>query len=182
MPRDNGDFFKGLRDEIAAKQLRRTVYIRMKLTFIIGLFGIGSLSIAGSPTKSLFYLITLVVLIFDLYIIGEDFTIKRAGMFLQCNPDVPQEERRWEKIVFANRNPVGGVAALLSSMFVLIPAGIVLWNPKGNGMFYWAWVGASSFVIIGTWIYSHCLLMKLKKLRKDLNKEFPEATCYTEPL
>lgn len=175
MPRDNGDFFKDLRNEISTKQQRRTSYIRLKLTFLIGLFGIGSISINETPTKSLFYLIPLVILIFDLYIIGEDFTIKRAGMFLLFNPNVPQEERGWEKVVYANRNPVGKIAALLSSIFILFPTGIYLWNPESNGIFYWAWVGVSILVIISTWIYSRCLLKRLKKLKKYLKQEYPET-------
>lgn len=172
MPRDDGDFFKDLRNEIGEFQKRRTSYIQAKLAFLVGLLGVGSISISSFPTSPLLYLTTFVVLVFDLYILGEDFGSKRAGLFLQKNIKSPPEERRWERTAFANRNPVGGIASLLSSLFVIIAAGISLFILKQNGTLYWIWVSLSISVIIATWTYSRILLSRLNKLRKFLDLEF----------
>ena len=172
MPRDDGDFFKDLRSEIGEFQRRRTSYIRMKLSFLVGLLGGGNVSVASVPTSSLLYLTPLVVLIFDLYILGEDFGSKRAGMFLMVNPKTPGEERRWERTAFSNRNPVGGIASLISSLFVLIAAAISIYIKDASGVFYWLWVSLSVAVITSTWIYSRILLTKLKKLSSFFDKEF----------
>ena len=81
--RKDGDFINGLREEILSGQERRSKYVILKLSFIVGLFGIGSMTISSVSLNSLIYLVPLVVAIFDLYILGEDFGVKRAGRFIK---------------------------------------------------------------------------------------------------
>lgn len=69
--RDDGDFIKDLRAEIAATQLRRHQHIRAKVIFVVSLLGLGVASPLSTETTPLLYLTTLVVLIFDLQILGE---------------------------------------------------------------------------------------------------------------
>jgi hypothetical protein len=169
--RDNGDFVKDLRNEIYMGQERRTKYVLYKLSFIVGIFGVGSIKIGSVPLSPLLYLTTLVVLVFDLYILGEDFGVKRAGRFLIGSPAAPAEERRWERTVQVNRDPVTGIARFISSIIVLLFATLALWKTQHSSIFYYMWIFLSFSTIILISIYSHFLVGRLRKLDDYLKKK-----------
>ena len=175
--RSNDDFIGELRKEIATGQERRSKYVVLKLSFIIGLFGIGSMKISTVSLEPLIYLIPFVVFVFDLYIIGEDFGIKRAGKFIKGSPSAPTEERRWEETVFENRDPVTQIASIVSSLVVIIISAIALWKSEKNSALYLTWCIFSAILIILTWIYGFVLVRKTKKLEKYLKEhQIPEIT------
>jgi len=174
--RDDGDFFKDLRSEIANGQQRRTTYVLTKLAFVVGIFGIGGMKLTSLPEAPLLYMTTLVVFVFDLYILGEDYGIKRAGRYFLKNPRVPTEERRWERIAKANRDPVSGVAGLLSSAFVVCAAAAALWNVENKKEFYLIWCTISVLVLLFSWVYGQVLVNKLSKLEKHLADEFGDKS------
>jgi hypothetical protein len=169
--RDNNDFIGELRKEIATGQERRSKYVVIKLTFIVGLFGIGSITISSTPLLPLIYLIPLVVFIFDLYILGEDFGVKRAGRFIRGSPYAPIEEIRWESAVHDNRDPITHIANALSSFIVIIVAGVTLWNSEHTSIFYIIWSMLSVLLVMISCIYGFILVRRMKKLDKYLKND-----------
>ena len=170
--RDNGDFFTDLRKEINQGQERRGGYIKAKFGFLVAIFAFGSLEITNLPNGNLLYLVTLVVFVYDLYIIGEDFSVKRAGRFLLMNPNVPGEEQRWEKTVNANRDPVSKPAGFSISFAVLIAAAVGLWPTQSHTLFFWIWIFINVLLLAFIVWYGHQLVHRMKKLVKFLNNEF----------
>jgi len=109
--RDNGDFIQDLRREIESTQARRHKYVLAKLAFVTGLLGfvtgllgVGLAGKDSTATGQLLYLVPLVTFVFDLYILGEDFSVKRAGRFIRESAGSPDEERTWERAVTRTRD------------------------------------------------------------------------------
>ena len=168
--RKDGDFINGLREEILSGQERRSKYVILKLSFIVGLFGIGSMTISSVSLNSLIYLVPLVVAIFDLYILGEDFGVKRAGRFIKGSPATPIEEKRWEQTVHDNRDPVTYIASVISSLIVIAVAIVALWKSEHTLILYRIWCVGCTLLIIFTAIYGYILVRKTNKLDKYLQK------------
>jgi hypothetical protein len=124
--RTDGKFISDLRAEISDSQKRRTGYVKTKLVFIVGLLGIGSLSSLKDVfrTAELLYLIPIISFVFDLYILGEDFGIKRAGRFIASSPTVPAEEKLWEKAVEKNRDLLSFFAGPISTLVAASAAAV----------------------------------------------------------
>jgi hypothetical protein len=102
--RTNDSFLSDLRQEIFQAQKRRGQILTLKLSFISGFFGIGSLDkIANSGLEInanyVFYIIPFIALIFDLYLMGEDYGIKRAGQFIKESAETPRVEKEWEAYI-----------------------------------------------------------------------------------
>jgi hypothetical protein len=167
--RDDGDFLKDLRLEIAASQQRRTTFVRLKLGAIIGIFGLGSIKFDSLSAYPLLYLTPFAVLVFDLFIAGEDFAVKRAGRFLLLNPCTPKEEKRWERTVCANRDPVSTAAHLISSVVLLCAAALCIWHFESpHTTFYWVWIAFCILVLVFFSVYDHLLVRRMKKLQEYL--------------
>ena len=164
--RDDGDFLKDLRAEIQATQSRRSAYIRHKFAFVIGLLGIGSISIAG-PFETLWvlYLVPFVAFSFDLYIFGEDFGIKRAGAFVRkISTDAPEAEKQWEEFVNVNRDPMTKAASTILSLVVLLGAATGLFQSARDSLWYWIWTVLNVIVLVGLQLY--------RKHLADLEEKF----------
>ena len=106
------EFLKHLRSEKLKAEEARTTYTLRKLAYATTLLGLGSLDIDVAQITAigpinlghLLYLAPWVALAFDLYILAEDYSVKRFGAFLWKNsPDVL--ERGWEEWVSENRDP-----------------------------------------------------------------------------
>ena len=153
--RDDGDFLKDLRAEIMATQERRFSFIRQKFVFVVGLLGVGSISITGKlDTLWVLYLAPLVAFSFDLYVYGEDFGVKRAGAFMRKqSTNVPQNEREWEEFVGRNRDPLTKAAGTLLSFLVLLGAAAGLLAAGKPTPWYWPWIGLNLAAIIGLRFY-----------------------------
>lgn len=92
-------FIKSLREELMQTQNIRFRLSIQKLIFIIGLLGIGSLKASGSILGNLVYLVyfvPFVAFMFDIFIIGENFGIRRIGLYLKYHENVSDTERFWE--------------------------------------------------------------------------------------
>ncbi|MDD5772444.1 MAG: hypothetical protein PHX78_03160 [bacterium] len=152
------DFLNDLRLEIRETKKERADFIRQKFTYVIGLLGIGSISIGSFKPLILLYLAPIIAFTFDLYIVGASFKIKRAGGFL-CREDSKSssEEKKWEEWVRQNRDPFPQLAGLLVSIMVLFVSMIVLWLEDKNNLFYWAWIIINLLILIGVWTYSYIL-------------------------
>jgi hypothetical protein len=173
--RDNGDFITDMRKQIMNSQERRASFVRQKLTFVISFLGVGSISfvIANVDIKAwiLLYLAPIVALVFDLYIIGESFTIKRLGVFIRECPKSPSEERIWEKCVSKHRDLLPKLGFMASSTMVLIAAMIVLWISKKVNLFYVVWVIIIVSTLLILWQIDKQTYKKLKAFEDSISKE-----------
>lgn len=158
------DFLKDMRAELRKTQDKREAFIRQKFTFVIGLLGIGSISFGDFKTSGLLYLAPFVAFAFDLYVVGEDFGVKRIGGFLgRENSIAPNEEKEWEKFVRKNRDPFSKIAGSLLSIMVLFVSIIELWDQGSKQLFYWIWILVNILILIGIWKYSRILNEKVQK-------------------
>jgi hypothetical protein len=137
---------RALREEIAATQGRRAAYVRQKMGFLIALLGVGGVATSGSVATPLLFLVPVVAFVFDLYILGEDFAVKRAGTFLRESPTVPNEERLWEQFCEKSRDPFSHLAHLLSSGVADLAAGILLWTREPGTAGAWLWLLCAVFL------------------------------------
>lgn len=130
MIKAKAQFLNELHEEKLRHKQHRVEFVKQKLFYTIGLFGIGSLKTITSEVPSqiefyqLFYLTPLVALAFDIYIFAEDFKVKRVGIFIlsKCNPSI--EELRWEKwlSVPENRERMALVGSMILTFIILISA------------------------------------------------------------
>ncbi len=174
--RTNSDFLKQLRIEILETQKRRESFIKAKLTFVVGLLGIGAISIGSSiKTTSLLYLVPLVAFIFDLYILGEDFGVKRAGTFIRTSPAAPLEERIWEKGLGSKRDWYSYFAHPLSSIVVLTAAAVGIHVSEINILPFWPWIFINSVFILIVVAYKPLLKKSMQHFEDILDKEVRES-------
>lgn len=140
------DFLKQLHDEKLRAQEARTTYTLQKLIYATALLGIGSLSISlgqGQTNLSfnlipVLFLVPFVALVFDFYILGEDYSVKRLGVFLGRSSSADLE-RRWETWIAQNRDPFAPWAMPLLTTLLTVGAGLLLWrNLYGGGAIHWA--------------------------------------------
>lgn len=178
--RDNGSFIADLRKQIMNSQECRTAFVRQKLTFIISFLGIGSISFAIENVDMkawiLLYLAPIVALVFDFYIIGESFTIKRLGVFVRESPKTPSEEKLWEKCISKHRGMLPKLGTMASSIMILIAAMTILWiNQKAN-LFYVVWVISISLILFILWRIDKQNYKRLKKFENSISKERGNST------
>jgi hypothetical protein len=153
-PPSNPDqsFIENLRNELLETQKARLKLTIQKLTFVISLLGVGS---AFNPCNNLNYLILLapiVAIIFDFYITGENFGIRRIGIFLKNIDTAPISLRKWEFLL--NKNNVVGAShrdifaswalPIASILVFTISIIITLMTPNTNKTVLICWI----FIII----------------------------------
>jgi hypothetical protein len=172
--RTNEDFIGDLRKEIVAGMERRFKYVIYKLSFIIGLFSIGYLTISTIQFFPLLYLIPFVAFVYDLYILAEDFGVKRSGRFIKGSFAAPPEERRYEKMVRINREPFRKYASIASSLIVIFFSVIILWYSQKNNIFYYIWLITVLIFVLLTFIYDKRLVRKNKSIDEYLKTEEKE--------
>lgn len=123
----NEDFLKHLHDEKLDTQEVRTKYVIRKLIFATALLGAGVTKIDLINLSSLLYLVPFVTIAFDLYILGEDYSVKRIGGFLGIKSTNPIENE-WEIWVSKNRDPFAPFSMSFLTSLVTIGAAIALWH------------------------------------------------------
>ena len=124
---ESGDFLKHLQDEKLKTQAARNTYVIRKLVYATGLLGLGSIKPGAADLSPLLYVVPFLALAFDLYILGEDYSVKRIGAYLgaaSCDP----LERRWEQWVADNRDPFAPFAMPLLTNILVAAAAVVLWS------------------------------------------------------
>lgn len=99
------DIVDSLRREISETQKRREKLNALKIAFITGLLGLGSLKSEGKPAvdPQLLLLVPFVGMFFDLLILGEHFSIRRIGLFFrtECGD---AGEQKWQEFVSKPQN------------------------------------------------------------------------------
>jgi hypothetical protein len=183
--RTNGQFIHQLRDEIQAGQVRRSSYIKAKLAFVVSLLGLGAISLKGmSQTSHLLYLVLIVTFVFDLYILGEDFGIKRAGAFIQTSPATPLEERAWEISLALKRDWFSYFANILSSFIAMLAASVGIYITKTVAIPFVLWLlfGLSGLVFLSVvTLYRFIRIKSMNNYISFLEKFRREPRYYGEP-
>jgi hypothetical protein len=167
MDTEETEFIKHLHTEKLKAEEARTTYTLRKLAYATTLLGLGSLDFdfgqivdAGIVTAVgnihlglLLYLAPWVALASDLYILAEDYSVKRFGAFLWKNsPDVL--ERGWEEWVSENRDPFGPIAMPTLTTVLLVAAALILWaGGSAAGPIFSGWLVLTPLATWGLFFY-----------------------------
>lgn len=181
------EFHRSLRAEIIQSQNRRSEFVKYKFTFVIGALGLGSLAMPGHiSTSPLLFCVPVIALAYDLYILGEDFGIKRAGAFLaRSRSKASDEEKAWEKLVAENRDHFSVVAGPILSLLATTGAGLMYFTLKSDAIeispnalnttkevHLAIPIGNNWFVVIGTFIFmlTAYALWRIRRVREAAKK------------
>lgn len=99
------EFIAHLREEKLKQQDRRASYVRLKFAFVIGLFSAAATLTKLEPEDGMFYvygllyIAPLVAVLFDFYILGGDFAVKRIRMFLNEQDSAGNGEKVWDRFL-----------------------------------------------------------------------------------
>jgi hypothetical protein len=183
------EFLKHLRSEKLKAEEARTTYTLRKLAYTTTLLGLGSLNIdIGQVTGTgnitavgnihlglLLYLAPWVALAFDLYILAEDYSVKRFGVFLWENsPDVL--EQGWEKWVSENRDPFAPIAMPALTTLLLIGASLIIWiGGAAEGPIFWGWLILTPLVTWTLYVFYLWLRKRARKNARPVTKSIPNA-------
>jgi len=173
--RDDGDFITDLRKQIMQSQDRRFNFIRQKSTFVISFLGIGSISFVSLSIDMkiwiLLYLAPIIALVYDFYIIGESFNIKRMGVFIRECPKAPFEEGLWEICISKNRPVMPKIGMMVSTILVLLAAMLVLWIYEKVNIIYILWVIINFSTLFVLWQADKQNNKKIKNFENCIIKE-----------
>ncbi len=166
------EFIQHLREEKLAQQDRRASYVRLKFSFIIGLFSGVIISLKfDSPISNTFslgflYLAPLVAVLFDYYILGGDFAVKRIRAFLSEYDTEQSCEKRWDE--FLRQKPKSFMRmnrfwVTNFIYFISISANLYALIKKRASIVEWCLFIGWLFIIMFLWFY----LIKIEKIIKD---------------
>lgn len=168
--RTNQSFLADLRKEVFQTQERRGKILALKLTFISSFFGIGALEkVKGLSleinTYYVFYIIPFIALIFDLYLMGEDYAVKRAGNFLKYNRSTPPVEKEWEEYIEDGKRDVFSTWAYRISTVLIVLFCVLMLIPEKVYMetTFWIWVSFCILYIILQFLYKAIVARRLSK-------------------
>jgi len=127
-------FMKCLYEEKNIHKNHRFKLIQRKLLFIGALLGFGSLHSLDATLnlnfRMLLYLVPFIAIAYDIYILAEDFKVKRVGAFISReNANICPDEKLWERFVRDNREPLAAFGTILLTVLASLFA--VVLNLKG---------------------------------------------------
>ncbi len=162
----NDQLYDQLNKEKEQAQNLRADFIKRKLAFVVGLFGLGSININSISFFQVLYIIPFISIGFDVYILVEDFKVKRIGEFIKRKAGVVSE---WEKWVSNHKNPYAVWAAPLFTLITTIGSCLILWqkvdlNLCPNVVLSLVWL---SIIIVGLVV----LIYKSSITRKNFEKD-----------
>ncbi len=159
----NDRLIKSLTEEKLKSQERRSSFNIRKLIYVGGLFSVG---VIKNPYdidfKLVLFIVPFISICFDLYILGEDYGIKRIGGYLRNNFK-NEPEADWESWVGNHRDPFATYAVPLLSILVLIASASILIRTEQNELFFGLWIALNISAIIFNLFYSQYLRKKLLK-------------------
>lgn len=138
---EESEFIRHLREEKLKTQETRSAYTQKKLAYVTALLGIGVLKIEQFDLNPVLYLVPFVAAAFDLYILAEDYSVKRIGAYLRAHSSEAVEQV-WEKWVTRNRDPFALIAMPILSTLMMAGAAIIIWIAVGGDVptLYWPWL------------------------------------------
>lgn len=168
-------FLRVLHEEKLRSQERRHALITRKLSWVTGLLAVGSIRIEfvdGQPFSGLIllYLAPIAAAVFDLYIYGENFGIKRMGVFVRTR--FPNDiEGIWETFLVDKRDRFSRYALPISSAIILVAAATFLLSKTNEARqsitFVGAWICVSAIMIAAIYILSGKALAQLDRQKAD---------------
>lgn len=176
----DGEFLRALHEEKIRTQNERADLVTRKLTFITVLFGLSSvnLGIRIADICWLLYLVPLVAISYDLYIMSADSRIKRIGIFLGRHPIsmAGEAEQEWEEFCTAYRDSLAPSANMFFSIIVTFGAAVFIRSQQtgleGYAELWFAfWLVASLMLIIALWMRHQVLIKSIgeyEPLRRDV--------------
>lgn len=169
------DFRVHLRNELLKQQDRRADHVKSKFTFIVALGGLAA-TLQSVKFESplyinlLIYVIPLVAALFDFYILGGEFAVKRIRSFLILEDTAQVSEKRWAQFLgtwpkdFMRKN-----RSITTGFVVLASAGVAIGNlikfhpPLYHWILFVAWFG------IVFWLYAHLVGIE-RQIRQSFAK------------
>ena len=134
-----------------------------KFVFIGALFTVGVADLPeGIDLSLVLYLVPFISLFFDLYIIGEDYGIKRMGGFIREQYKDTMDSN-WENWVSKRRDPFSSFAVPILTLIILVTCIAILWRTQSDYFLFWIWLVFIIGGIVFMQIYSHRLKKKLIK-------------------
>jgi hypothetical protein len=127
------EFISSLHEEKILLIKERSRYVQLKIGFIIGILGLGTLGatistqdVIGFNSSCILLVIPIVAIGYDHYIYGSDIGVKRIGKFIRENPcQFSRCEFEWEMFVIGKRQKYALNAALIFSLIATIFAGVL---------------------------------------------------------
>lgn len=171
MTKEEKFFLTEIYKEKITAQKRRGDLVAKKLAWVTGLLAAGIVNLkfvyAGieifKTNSFLVYVAPVISLVFDLYILGENYGIKRMGCFIRMTmKDTP--DGNWESFVSPRRDVFSGFALFFSSMIILISSAIVLWHLNGNRDIFYYWIVILSILLISAHTSAFRQLSALDKM------------------
>jgi drug/metabolite transporter (DMT)-like permease len=161
-------FFASLTNEKLKSQERRGALASRKLGWITGLFALGAVKLPLEiESQVLLYLVPVVALVFDLYILGENFGIKRMGAFVkEFHPNCP--EAQWERWLAGRRDRFSWYALPLSTIVITLGSTFLL-CAHGNNWVLGSWLAFVSSVGFGIYLYANKVLKELDTVGHSQN-------------
>ena len=159
-------FLSSLNEEKLKAQERRGLLIASKIKWVTGLFALGAIklpaSIEATTPLCILYFVPAVSIIYDLYILGEDYGIKRMGRFVRKNL-TGTLEAQWESSLKTRRDKYSWYALPISSGIVLtISALSIFLNSKGQYPELFAvWFTVLALLMAAMFVCAACSLKKL---------------------
>jgi hypothetical protein len=168
-------FLKALNDEKLQSQQRRADFNKLKFTFIVSLFAIGSVELKNIDLALVLYIVPFISLCFDLYILGEDYGIKRMGGFVRQELS-SQMEAKWEAWVGERRDPFATYAVPLLSLLVVVACAVVLLQKGTSRILCGAWLVVNLGAVAFLFKYSQRLRRRLLVSEAAESREGAEVT------
>ena len=170
------DFLKRMHEEKLASQKRRADFNIHKFIFIGALFTAGVAKLPKEIDLSLvLYIIPFISLCFDLFILGEDYGIKRIGGFIRSNFQ-DSIDSTWEDWVGVRRDPFATFAVPILSIVVLVCCSAILWKEESKNYWFWIWLCVIFCSVIFLYFYSQYLRKKLLISNNNENGNNPVET------
>jgi isopentenyldiphosphate isomerase len=163
---DHQNFINHLYNEKLQTQQARNQLTIQKLLFATALLGLGSLDLKAGPFDLgfLVYLVPWVALVFDFYIMGEDYSVKRLGGFLKTHSPDPLEYQ-WENWVARNRDPFSPWAMPILSTLLFAGAALAAWANASiiKDTVFWVWLCVSVWPSWIAFVYYRRLKNRVQK-------------------
>ncbi len=141
-------FLASLNEEKLQAQERRAQFTIRKLAFVGALFAAGTVKLPqGIELTLVLYIVPFISIAFDLYVLGEDYGIKRMGAFVLKQLDT-EIEAEWERYVAQRRDPFTNTARSFLSLLVMIACAVVLWQSAPSLLPFGIWIASNLLAII----------------------------------
>ena len=169
---ESENFLRHLQDEKLKTQAARATYVTQKLAYATGLLALGSLKPGSVDLSPLLYLVPFLAMAFDLYILGEDYSVKRIGAFLRAN-STDALEQRWEDWVSRNRDDFAPFAMPILTNILSAAAALVLWSQPHDSPTKIIWFAWLPFAFLPIW----ALFFYYAYLRERVIKKAEESAA-----